>query len=99
MERAVTLLPQPLSPTRQTVSPAFRVSETSSTARRGMSPERKSSLRFLISSNGIGVWRVNPKLQSSNIREIPKPELQDQPLPTETQETVCSRAGLRRGVA
>ena len=53
MESAVTLLPLPLSPTRQTVSPASMLNETSSTARTAFSPVPNSSLRFLISSNGM----------------------------------------------
>src|SRR5207245_7186375 len=53
LDNAVTLFPQPLSPTRQTVSPALMVIETSSTARRLRSPAIKSSFRLLISSNGI----------------------------------------------
>ena len=53
MDNAVTLLPQPLSPTRQTVSPASTFSDTPSTARRLASSTTKSSLRSLISSSGM----------------------------------------------
>src|SRR2546425_2550423 len=56
MDSAVTLLPQPLSPTRHTVSPAFKLNDTLSTARRLASPERKSIFKFLISSNRIVYW-------------------------------------------
>src|SRR5450432_2049457 len=53
MERAVTLFPQPLSPTRQTVSPASMVKDTSSIARNASASLPKSIFRFLISSNCI----------------------------------------------
>src|SRR5437016_1811768 len=53
MESAVTLLPEPLSPTRPIVSPASRVSETPSTARSAFAPRPNSSWRFLISSKDM----------------------------------------------
>src|SRR6185369_186598 len=53
MERAVTLFPEPLSPTRQTVSPALIVSETPSIARTAFAPRPNSSVRFLISSKAM----------------------------------------------
>jgi hypothetical protein len=52
MESAVTLLPEPLSPTKQSVSPGFMENDTPSTARTACEPEPKSSWRFLISNNG-----------------------------------------------
>src|ERR1035441_1032858 len=58
MESAVTVLPQPLSPTRQTVSPAPIVSDTPSTARRASVPAPKSIFRFLISSRFISLDRI-----------------------------------------
>ena len=47
MDNAVTLLPQPLSPTRQTVSPDSILIDISSTARTAALPVPKSSLKFL----------------------------------------------------
>src|SRR5271165_2240176 len=64
MDRAVTLLPQPLSPTRQTVSPMPIVREMPSTARAASAPRPKSTCKSLISSkfmvleSGFGVGRV-----------------------------------------
>src|SRR5881296_1022894 len=53
MERALTLLPEPLSPTRQKVSPASRLSETPSTARNAFGPRPKSIWRSFISSKAL----------------------------------------------
>src|SRR6202040_4470666 len=52
-EPAVTDLPQPLSPTIATVSPASTVKETPSTARFTPSGVRKCVCRFSISSRAI----------------------------------------------
>src|ERR1700716_520116 len=65
MDRAVTLLPEPLSPTRQTVSPGFIVSETPSTARTALAPRPNSSVRFLISNKNI-VRSYFPDRQTRN---------------------------------
>src|SRR5437773_11539711 len=75
MDNAVTLLPQPLSPTRQTVSPASMLNEISSTARTATLPEPNSSLRFLISSKDI-FWRTTAALTRllSQRKETGKPE-------------------------
>src|SRR5579859_7701159 len=53
MDKAVTVLPQPLSPTRQTVSPAPTASDTPSTARNASAFLPKSIFRLLISSSGV----------------------------------------------
>jgi hypothetical protein len=51
-ERAVTLLPEPLSPTMPSVSPGPTVKETPSTARTAPASVRKTVWRSLTSSTG-----------------------------------------------
>src|SRR3569623_2132162 len=54
MESAVTLFPEPLSPTRQSVSPARMERDKSFTARTAFSPRPNSRVRIFISSRSNG---------------------------------------------
>src|SRR5436305_11199561 len=58
-ESAVTLLPQPLSPTTPNVSPALMVNETSSTALTTPLRVKKCVFRFLTSSK-LAVIVISP---------------------------------------
>src|SRR5947208_1412867 len=70
-ELAVTDLPQPLSPTIATVSPASTVKETPSTARFTPSGLRKCVCRFSISSRAIFKAPSQP-LHHARIKRIAK---------------------------
>ena len=57
MESAATVLPEPLSPTRQRVSPALTSKEMSLTANSRSPPAGRATVRFLTLANGFPTVR------------------------------------------
>ena len=67
MDRAVRLLPQPDSPTRQSVSPGRTRNETSSTRQRGPVGPDAFTVRSRISRSGVSVVGFGPSSVRSAI--------------------------------
>src|ERR1035438_10270563 len=69
MDSAVALLPQPLSPTRQKVSPAAMEKETPSTARNRRPPEAKSICKWAMFNKLISFTKSGPLLVEKRANE------------------------------
>src|SRR5438128_2042335 len=70
MESAVTVFPQPLSPTRQNVSPDLIANDTPSTARKARSSIRKSTERFSTRSKLGDDSDICTEVTQHNLRNI-----------------------------
>ena len=75
MESAVTLFPEPDSPTRQRVSPLFIEKETPSTALTSPASVKKEVLRLLIFSSSTASLNMRFKGVSRAKRKGPQPLL------------------------